>query len=92
MDENIKAVESLVKIAINLESKNKKKMKVSKKEQIDIINQMVIHIQKQLIGYECLKMAVMLSEDNKQIFENTEKFIQLEIKKIGDENEKSTIY
>lgn len=63
----VKAVESMVKIALNVKPKNHKKSGKTRAEEIVLLVNLVGSIQSRLIAYDCLQAAVKLSKDNKAI-------------------------
>ena len=82
MNEYVKAVDSMVKLSGNLKPKKHINIGKTEKETIDMISQLKIGIQKQLIAYECLQAAVMLSKDNKAISDNMQKFLDEKINEL----------
>lgn len=69
-----------IDLAINL-GKTKKK---NQKELVRLISEISIEVNKTLIGYDCLKQAVMLSNDKLRILKDTENFITNEIERISN--------
>ncbi len=85
MDEEIKAIEGMVKIAINMKPIDRVRTKETQTETLKILGDMITETQKKLIGYKCLKAAVKESKDNKKIAARTEYFITLELEKMAKE-------
>jgi hypothetical protein len=85
MDADIKAVESLAKILLNEKPVKHKKTGMTKDETDEMINSMVIDIQKKLIAYKCLRKAVLESNESKSISSKAGRYMDKEITKIGRE-------
>jgi hypothetical protein len=85
MNVYVKAVESMVSLAGNLKPSKHVNTGNTKAETIEMITQLKLGIQKQLIAYECLQAAVILSKDNKAISKNMEKLLDEKIKELAGE-------
>jgi hypothetical protein len=83
MDDDIKVIENMVKIAVNMKPKNRVKTSNTRAENMDLLSRMVTETQKKLIGYKCLMAAVKESKENKKIADRAAYFIELELKKIA---------
>lgn len=75
----------MVKLASNIKPKNQVETGNTRAQTIEMITQLQLGIQKQLIAYECLQAAVMLSKDNKAISQNMQKFLNEKIKDLVDD-------
>jgi hypothetical protein len=80
----VTATDSMVKLAYNMKPRGKVKTGKTAKETIQMISTLQIGIQKQLIAYECLQAAVLLSKDNKGISDNAVKFLDQKIKELAN--------
>lgn len=83
MNKYVTAVDSMIKLATNLKPKNPVDTGHSTKKTLEMIKVLEIGIQKQLIAYECLQAAVLLSKDNKKISANMEIFLEEKIKELA---------
>jgi hypothetical protein len=79
---NIKFVQNLFNIAVNLKPKRHVN-NGTRAHNMDIINKGCIELQKMMISYECLRAAVMLSKDNKSIAKKAEELMTVEIEGIS---------
>ena len=85
MNKDAEAVQNMVTIAFHLGKKNPKKWTKTDKRSHKLVENMITEFQRKLIGYECLKMAVVLSKDKRRISKNAAKFVKEEGKKIEAE-------
>lgn len=83
MDEDVKAVESIIAMAYNQKPKRHKKTGKTRAETENMINQIVIDTQKKLIAYKCLRLAVLESKDSKAISDRAVELLTKELDKIG---------
>ena len=75
MNDYVTAVDSMLKLAANMKPKKHIKTGHTREDTKQMISELKLGIQKQLIAYECLQAAVLLSKDNKSISDNMVKFL-----------------
>lgn len=75
----VMAIKNMAELAYNLKPKSPKKTGKTRAETMELIDKLVIEIQKKMIGYECLQAAVKLSKDNKGISKKAIELIDVQI-------------